>query len=114
MTSLKIRKVGNSLGIILPKEIQDTMEVSEGDVIELTKISKKKMLLETLLHHHSEWKFEESSELSEEDKEWLDSDFGEDEHIRSVSKVRFVAKLGNASDIEMAIVQKHLQATFSA
>lgn len=36
------------------------------------------------------------------------------EHIRSVSKERFVEKLGKASDIEMAIVQKHLQATFSA
>lgn len=36
------------------------------------------------------------------------------EHIRSVSKERFVEKLGMASDIEMAIVQKHLQATFSA
>jgi mRNA interferase MazF len=36
------------------------------------------------------------------------------EHIRSVSKERFVEKLGRASDIEMSIVQKHLQATFSA
>jgi mRNA interferase MazF len=36
------------------------------------------------------------------------------EHIRSVSKDRFLEKLGMASDIEMAIAQKHLQATFSA
>ncbi|MBI2519623.1 MAG: type II toxin-antitoxin system PemK/MazF family toxin [Bdellovibrio sp.] len=36
------------------------------------------------------------------------------EHIRSVSKERFIEKLGQASDIELAIVQKHLQATFSA
>lgn len=36
------------------------------------------------------------------------------EHIRSVSKERFVEKLGTVSDIEMSIVQKHLQATFSA
>ena len=36
------------------------------------------------------------------------------EYIRSVSKERFVEKLGTASDIEMSIVQKHLQATFSA
>jgi mRNA interferase MazF len=35
------------------------------------------------------------------------------EHIRSVSKERFVEKLGTASGIEMSIVQKHLQATFS-
>jgi len=36
------------------------------------------------------------------------------EHIRSVSKERFVEKLGTASEIEMSIVRKHLQATFSS
>ncbi len=36
------------------------------------------------------------------------------EHIRSVSKERCTEKLGQASDIELAIVQKYLQATFSA
>jgi mRNA interferase MazF len=36
------------------------------------------------------------------------------EHIRSVSKERFIERLGIATKIEMAIVQKHLQATFSA
>jgi putative addiction module antidote len=81
MTALKIRKVGNSLGLILPKEIQEALEVSEGDIIELTKISKKKVLLEASLPHHSEWKFEGDTELSSEDKEWLDSDFGESEHV---------------------------------
>lgn len=46
----------------------------------------------------------------------LENKFGQVciEHIRSVSKERFVEKLAVASDIEMAIVQKHLQATFSA
>lgn len=36
------------------------------------------------------------------------------EHIRSVSKERFIEKLGTASEIEMSIVRKHLQATFSS
>lgn len=81
MTALKIRKVGNSLGLILPKEIQDALEVTEGDVIELTKIANKKVLIEASLHHHSEWKFEGEPDLSEEDKEWLESDFGVDEHV---------------------------------
>ncbi len=81
MTALKIRKVGNSLGLILPKEIQDALEVSEGDVIEVTKISNKKVLLEASLHHHSDWKFEGSTKLSDEDKQWLESDFGEGEHV---------------------------------
>lgn len=81
MTALKIRKVGNSLGLILPKEILDALEVTEGDVIELTKIANKKVLIEASLHHHSEWKFEGVSDLSEEDKEWLESDFGVDELV---------------------------------
>jgi len=81
MTALKIRKVGNSLGVILPKEIQDALEVSEGDVIELTKIASKKVLIETALPHHSEWKFEGNTKLGPEDKEWLDADLEEDEHV---------------------------------
>ena len=36
------------------------------------------------------------------------------EHIRSVSKERFLEKLGNITDIELAIIQKRLQATFSS
>lgn len=35
------------------------------------------------------------------------------EHIRSVSKERFVEKIGHASDIEMATMRKHLGAVFS-
>lgn len=35
------------------------------------------------------------------------------EHIRSVSKERFVEKLGFVNDIEMAIVRKHLNAVFT-
>jgi len=36
------------------------------------------------------------------------------EHIRSVSKERFIEKLGSVTDIELAIIQKRLQATFSS
>lgn len=36
------------------------------------------------------------------------------EHIRSVSKERFVEKMGTVSDIEMAAIRKHLNAIFSA
>ena len=35
------------------------------------------------------------------------------EHIRSVSKERFIEKMGTVSDIEMASVRKHLNAVFS-
>ena len=35
------------------------------------------------------------------------------EHIRSVSKERFTKKLGVASELEMAMIRKHLQAVFA-
>jgi putative addiction module antidote len=34
-TSLKVRKIGNSLGIILPKEATDQLRVSDGDTLHL-------------------------------------------------------------------------------
>ena len=36
------------------------------------------------------------------------------EHIRSVSKERFVEKMSSASDAEMAAIRKHLNAVFLA
>ncbi len=35
MTTLKIRKVGNSLGIILPKEIIDRLFLQENDLVQM-------------------------------------------------------------------------------
>ncbi|MBK7962669.1 MAG: type II toxin-antitoxin system PemK/MazF family toxin [Bdellovibrionales bacterium] len=35
------------------------------------------------------------------------------EHIRSVSKERFIERLGKASEVEMASIRKHLQAVFA-
>jgi putative addiction module antidote len=31
--TVKLRKIGNSLGVILPKEIADQMRVAEGDTL---------------------------------------------------------------------------------
>jgi putative addiction module antidote len=81
MTALKIRKVGNSLGVILPKEIQEELELFEGDILELTKIANKKVLLETPLPHNSNWKFEGTDKLTKEDSEWLEADLDEGGHV---------------------------------
>jgi len=78
MSAIKIRKIGNSLGLILPKEIQYALEVKEGDLVEFTKISNKKIVLENALPHHSEWIFEGSKDLSKEDLKWLNADLDED------------------------------------
>ena len=36
MVEVKIRKIGNSYGLVLPKETQAQMKVSEGDTLYLT------------------------------------------------------------------------------
>jgi len=36
MQALKIRKVGNSLGLVLPKEVVARLKVGEGDTVYLT------------------------------------------------------------------------------
>ena len=82
MSTLKIRKVGNSLGVIFPKEIQETLNISEGDVIDVTSVENNKVILESHLQHHSKWKFT-NTELSQEDKAWLNADLeNEDESPR--------------------------------
>lgn len=36
MAALKVRKIGNSLGVILPKEVMSRLNVAEGDNLTLT------------------------------------------------------------------------------
>lgn len=73
MPAVKIRKIGNSLGILIPKEIQDSLNISEGDLLDFIKVAKGKAMLESHLPHHSEWKFEGDTSLSDEDKIWLEA-----------------------------------------
>lgn len=79
MSSLKIRKVGNSLGVIFSKEIQETLNVSEGDLIDVTTTSNK-IILDSHLPHHSSWKFEDTA-LSNEDKKWIDAELEDEDEI---------------------------------
>jgi putative addiction module antidote len=36
---LKLRKIGNSVGVILPKEVLERMKVGDGDVVQVTENS---------------------------------------------------------------------------
>jgi putative addiction module antidote len=75
MSAVKIRKIGNSLGILIPKEIQESLNISEGDLLDFVKITKGKAMLERHLPHHSQWKFEE-------DKTWLEAPLeDESDHV---------------------------------
>ena len=40
MYNLKIRRVGNSLGVTIPKAALEELNVGEGDVLYLTKIGR--------------------------------------------------------------------------
>ncbi len=77
MSSLKIRKVGNSLGVIFPKEVQDTLNISEGDIIDITTVGGNKVILDSHLPHHSKWTFKDTA-LSKEDAAWINADFEEE------------------------------------
>jgi antitoxin component of MazEF toxin-antitoxin module len=78
MSSLKVRKVGNSLGVLFPKDIQDILKISEGDLIDMTTVGSHKIVLDSHLPHHSEWVFKKSV-LSPEDQAWLDADLEDDD-----------------------------------
>ena len=39
MTRLKIRKIGNSLGVVLPKEVLEQLKVKEGDTLDVVPTS---------------------------------------------------------------------------
>ena len=39
MTPLKIRKIGNSLGVVLPKEVLEQLKVKEGDTLDVVPTS---------------------------------------------------------------------------
>jgi putative addiction module antidote len=76
MSGLKIRRIGNSLGVIFPKEIQEALGVTEGDILDVNTVENK-LILETHLAHHSKWKFSET-ELTKDDKDWINADLEDD------------------------------------
>lgn len=78
MSTLKIRKVGNSLGVIFPKEIQETLQIVEGDSLDITTLDGHRVILEAHLPHHSLWKFPKA-ELTTQDTEWVDADLEDDD-----------------------------------
>lgn len=43
----KVRKIGNSLGIILPREALETLKVGEGDTVYLTDAPEQTLMVKT-------------------------------------------------------------------
>lgn len=74
---LKVRKIGNSLGVILPKSAQKSLNIAENDLLDMTILENNKIIIELHLPHHDQWDFSDY-QLTTEDKEWLEADL-EDE-----------------------------------
>lgn len=71
----KLSKVGNSFSVRIPKEKLSKAGFSNDDELEI--IEKRGVLLILKkIPHHSQWRFEGDTTLSEEDKQWLEADFG--------------------------------------
>jgi antitoxin component of MazEF toxin-antitoxin module len=71
----KLSKIGNSFSVRIPKEKLSRAGFSNDDKLEI--IEKRGVLLILKkIPHHSQWKFEGDTTLTEEDKQWLEADFG--------------------------------------
>jgi antitoxin component of MazEF toxin-antitoxin module len=70
----KLSKIGNSFSVRIPKEKLSRAGFSNDDKLEI--IEKRGVLLILKkIPHHSQWKFEGDTTLTEEDKQWLEADF---------------------------------------
>ncbi len=59
MKHLKVRKIGNSLGVVLPKDVLEQLGMSEGDNLVLTKAE------DGFKISHEEDKFAKTMEIAE-------------------------------------------------
>ena len=70
MLALKIRKIGNSLGIVLPKEAQSRLKVAEGETMYMTE-SKDGAFRLTALNKKFPDQMKEADRIMREDRDVL-------------------------------------------
>ena len=70
MLALKIRKIGNSLGIVLPKEALSRLKVAEGDTVYMTD-SKDGAFRLTVLNEKFPVQMKEAEWIMREDRDVL-------------------------------------------
>ena len=70
MLTLKIRKIGNSLGIVLPKEALSRLKVAEGQAIFMTDAPDGSYRL-TALNEEFPMQMEEAERIMREDRDIL-------------------------------------------
>ncbi len=69
MEALKVRKVGNSLGVVLPREVAARLRVGEGDSLYLTEAPDGYRL--TALDENFARQMEEAERIMREDRDLL-------------------------------------------
>jgi putative addiction module antidote len=70
MHALKLRKIGNSLGVVLPKEALSNLKAGEGDVIYLTDSPDGGFRM-TPLNEEFAAQFKEAERIMREDRDVL-------------------------------------------
>jgi len=70
MIALKLRKIGNSLGVVLPKEALASLKTQEGDVIYLTDSPDGGFRITPLNEEFSD-QFEKAEQIMREDRDVL-------------------------------------------
>lgn len=70
MLALKIRKIGNSLGVVLPKETLQRLNVKEGETLYFTESQDRSYRL-TAYNEHFSKQMAEAEEIMREDKDLL-------------------------------------------
>lgn len=70
MHALKLRKIGNSLGVVLPKEAISALKAEEGDVIYLTDSPDGGFRVTPLNEEFSD-QFKEAERIMREDRDVL-------------------------------------------
>ncbi|MBU4317896.1 MAG: AbrB/MazE/SpoVT family DNA-binding domain-containing protein [Proteobacteria bacterium] len=70
MFALKLRKIGNSLGVVLPKEALASLKTREGDVIYLTESPDGGYRITPLNEEFTE-QFKEAERIMREDRDAL-------------------------------------------
>jgi len=70
MIALKLRKIGNSLGVVLPKEALASLKTQEGDMIYLTDSPDGGFRITPLNEEFSD-QFEKAEQIMREDRDVL-------------------------------------------
>lgn len=78
MGAIKLKKIGNSQGVTISKDLLEKTGFELGDELEVQIYNGKLIIFKKPLHH-SKMRFDGTVEVTKEDQAWLDADLGEND-----------------------------------